>query len=56
MVKEIIPMPAYKEIYDYGYDKNFLFKDRQLGQNVIRHIKRFMTMGMIKTFYLKIDS
>ena len=35
MVKETIPMPIYKEIYDYGYDKNFLFKDKQLGQNVI---------------------
>ena len=35
MAKEIIPMSIYKEIYDYGYDKNFLFKDRQLGQNVI---------------------
>ena len=35
MGKEIIPMPTYKEIYDYGYDKNFLFKDKQLGQNVI---------------------
>ena len=35
MAKEIIPMPIYREVYDYGYDKNFLFKDRQLGQNVI---------------------
>lgn len=25
----------YQEIYDFGYDKNFLFKDKQLGQNVI---------------------
>lgn len=24
---------SYKEIYHFGYDKNFLFKDRQLGQN-----------------------
>lgn len=25
----------YQEIYEFGYDKNFLYKDRQLGQNAI---------------------
>lgn len=28
-------LSPYQEIYDFGYDKNFLFKDRQFGQNVI---------------------
>ena len=28
-------MNLHNEIYNFGYDRNFLFKDKQLGQNVI---------------------